>query len=78
MRIGGEYLFARIGERHCVAAAATLGIDADKARDTITRLREGVAPAFETARDELVDADGETKDYANHVLDSVRALRRHR
>ncbi|MGC5254971.1 hypothetical protein ACPXCG_01345 [Gordonia sp. DT218] len=74
MKIGGEYRFAAIGQKHCLAAAAALRVGADRALDFVNTLRNNVTGAFEAARDELADTDRDTSRFAGEVLASVAAL----
>lgn len=74
MKIGGEYRFAAIGQKHCLAAAAALRVGADRALDFVNTLRNNVTGAFEAARDELAHTDRDTARFAGEVLASVAAL----
>ncbi|PZF79398.1 HipA domain-containing protein [Jiangella anatolica] len=75
MQIGGEYEFAKIGEAQCLKAAKTLGVDQSWARDQLDALRRGAAGAFEAARDDLVQADSDTREAASLLVDAVAGLR---
>lgn len=74
MKIGGEYDYRAIGEKECLAAGKVLGIDGDRAVEIIRHLRTGVAAAFENARDEIVDTDADTRDFADEVVRAVARL----
>lgn len=74
MRIGGQYRFTAIGERECLVAARTLGVDTERARHLLATLRSEAAHAVATACDELVEVDAATRDFADHVVASVRRL----
>lgn len=74
MHIAGEYRFSAIGETQLVKAAATLGVDATLAQETVHRVQRGAVGAFEIARDELAARDEETQEFATDVLGAVARL----
>ncbi len=74
MRIGKEYRFDAIGERQCLAAAAQLRIDSDRAAEFLEGLRGSVVDAFGAAREEITAMDSATREFADLVVTSVAGL----
>lgn len=58
-------------------AANTLGVDSDHAESSITRLEEGIAQAFQQARQALT-LTGPEADYLDRLVDAVVGRARER
>lgn len=76
MKIGNQYRFDAIGTGDCLKSAKLLQVDENRALGLIEEITKGAVGAFEQARDELLEIDTETAEYAQFVLDSVAALPR--
>jgi serine/threonine-protein kinase HipA len=74
MSIDGEYHFDSMTEVGFAREARRLGVDPDRAVDEVRRLRRGAVGAFESARDELIEADADTRDFARAAVDRIATI----